>query len=75
MSEPSLHRIERLAAQISQLTVQQDLALSRARAAGASWAQIAKALGCSSHAAHKRYRWVRHSEQTLEVWHEHPLPI
>ena len=75
MATSALRRIEQLAAQISQLTVEQNLAVSRARAAGASWAEIGEALGCSPQAAHKRYRWVRHSEQTREVWHERPLPI
>ena len=72
MATSTLRRIEQLAAQISQLTVEQNLAVSRARAAGASWAEIGEALGCSPQAAHKRYRWVRHSEQTREVWHERP---
>lgn len=70
-----LHRIEKLATDISQLAAEQDFAVSQARASGATWAEIATALGCSPQAAHKRYRWVRHSERTLEVWHERPLPI
>ena len=70
-----LHRIEKFSAQISQLTAEQDFAVSQARADGATWAEIAKALGCSAQAAHKRYRWVRHSERTREVWHERPLPM
>jgi DNA-directed RNA polymerase specialized sigma24 family protein len=70
-----LQRINKLTAHISELTAEQDLAVSQARAAGASWAEIANALGCSPQAAHKRYRWVRHSERTLEVWHERPLPM
>jgi len=70
-----LRRIEKVATHISQLTAEQDLAVSRARAAGATWTEIANALGCSPQAAHKRYRWVRHSERTHEVWHERPLPI
>jgi len=69
-----LRRIEKLATDISQLAAEQDFAVSRARAAGASWAEIANALGCSPQAAHKRYRWVGHSERTREVWHERPLP-
>jgi len=70
-----LRRIEKVATHIAQLTAEQNLAVSRARAAGASWAEIANALGCTPQAAHKRYRWVRHSERTHEVWHERPLPI
>lgn len=70
-----LRRVEKLSAQISQLTAEQDFAVSQARADRATWAEIAEALGCSPQAAHKRYRWVRHSERTREVWHERPLPI
>src|SRR5580704_15935218 len=69
-----LRRIEKLATDISQLEAEQDFAVSRARAIGASWAEIANALGCSPQAAHKRCCWVRHSEKTREVWHERPLP-
>ena len=74
MTRP-LQRIKKITAQISQLTAEQDFAVSQARAAGASWAEIANALGCSPQAAHKRYRLVRHSERTREAWHERPLPM
>lgn len=70
-----LRRIEKLATDISQLAAEQDFAVSQARASGTTWAEIADALGCSPQAAHKRYRWVRHSERTRQVWHERPLPI
>lgn len=75
MTEPDLQGLEKLRAEIAKLTAQQDLAVSKARAHGATWAQIADALGCSPQAAHKRYRWVRHSELTHEAWHERPLPM
>jgi hypothetical protein len=70
-----LRRLEQLGAQISQLIAEQDLVVSRARACGATWTEIAKALGCSPQAAHKRYQWVHHSDRTGEVWHERPLPM
>lgn len=70
-----LPRIKHLTAQIAQLTTEQDFAVSQARAEGATWAEIADALGCSPQAAHKHYRWVRHSERTREAWHERPLPM
>ena len=54
---------------------QRELAISRALAAGATWAEIAQSLGCSPQAAHRRYRWLRHSEKTGAVWHERPLPL
>ncbi len=75
MAGSPLQRIEQLSSQISGLMAEQDLAISRARTNGATWSEIAEALGCSAQAAHKRYRWVRHSERTREVWHERPLPM
>ena len=74
-TEAQLRRIEELTSQIAELASEQDLAVSRGRAAGASWAEIARALGCSVQAAHKRYRWERHSERPPEVWFERPLPM
>jgi DNA invertase Pin-like site-specific DNA recombinase len=75
MDGPPLGRLEQLGSQISELMAEQDLVVSRARASGATWTEIARALGCSTQAAHKRYRWVRHSDRTSEVWHERPLPM
>ena len=40
---------------------------------GATWAEIGEALGVSAQAAHKRYRWLRHSPLTGECWYEPPL--
>jgi len=68
-----LRRVEALTDRLHALTKERDLAVSRALAAGATWAEIARALGCTPQAAHKRYRWVRHSERTGAVWHEPPL--
>lgn len=62
-----------LTGRITQLGIERELAISRALAGGASWAEIGRALGCTPQAAHKRYRWVRHSERTGAVWHEPPL--
>ncbi|MHB8593941.1 MAG: hypothetical protein ACYDB3_06345 [Acidimicrobiales bacterium] len=75
MAASSLRRIEALTERLDALTADRDLAVSRALTAGATWTEIAGALGCSSQAAHKRYRWVRHSERTGAVWHERPLPL
>ena len=73
--ESPLCRIAALTEQIRELTGAQDLAVARARASGATWAEIARALGCSAQAANKRYRWVRHSDHPPQVWFERPLPI
>lgn len=73
MATRPLRRIEQLTTRIEQLNVERELSISRALSTGATWAEIATALGCSPQAAHKRYRWVRHSERTGAVWHEPPL--
>ena len=52
-----------------------DAAVAVAMEAGCTWAEIATALGVSSQAAHRRFRWLRHSALTGETWHEPPLPI
>ena len=57
------------------LSAERELAISRALAAGATWAEIAQWLGTSPQAAHRRYRWLRHSDKTGAVWHERPLPL
>jgi hypothetical protein len=71
----ALRRIETLTARLDSLNTERDMAVSRALAAGATWVQIGSALGCTPQAAHKRYRWVRHSERTGAVWHERPMPL
>jgi hypothetical protein len=50
------------------------LAIAEAVSDGATWAEIGEALGVSAQAAHKRYRWLRHSPITGETWQEQPLP-
>jgi len=54
---------------------QSEVAIARALVAGSTWAEIAQSLGVTTQAAHKRYRWIRYSEVTGEVWHERPLPL
>lgn len=75
MATSPLRRIAVLSKRIDDLGRQRDLAVARAIAGGATWAQIAQSLGCSPQAAHKRFRWVRHDEKTGAVWHERPLLI
>jgi DNA-binding NarL/FixJ family response regulator len=71
----ALRRIETLTGQLNTLSAERELAISRALCAGATWAQIAQSLGTSPQAAHRRYRWLRHSEKTGAVWCERPLPL
>jgi DNA-binding winged helix-turn-helix (wHTH) protein len=51
-----------------------EIAIAEAMATGATWTQIASVLRVSAQAAHKRYRWLRHSPLTDETWLEPPLP-
>ncbi len=69
-----LERVETLTAHLEVLATDRDLAVAAAMAAGASWPEIAAALGVSTQAAHKRYRWLRADPTTGAVWHEPPLP-
>ena len=75
MATPLLRRIETLTTRIGNLTSDRERAIARAIAAGMTWTEIADSLGVTPQAAHKRYRWLRYSERTGEVWHERPLPI
>jgi FixJ family two-component response regulator len=75
MATSPLRHIETLTARIGNLSTNREIAIARAMAEGATWAEIAQSLGVTSQAAHKRYRWLRYSERTGEVWHERPLPI
>ena len=70
-----LRRIVVLTERLDELGRQRDLAVARALAAGATWAEIAQSLVCSPQAAHQRFRWVRQDERTGAVWHERPLPM
>lgn len=75
MSASPLQRIEQLTGRLSKLTTERELAVARALDDGATWAEIAQSLGCSTQAAHRRYRWLRYNPKTGAVWHERPLPF
>ncbi len=68
-----LERIASLTARVAALEADRQTAIARAVTAGATWAEIGAAAGVSAQAAHKRYRWLRHSTITGETWHEPPL--
>jgi hypothetical protein len=70
-----LQRICELSEHIDRLHRDRESAIYQALQAGATWAQVGRALGLSAQAAHKRYRWLRHSSTTGETWREPPLPI
>jgi DNA-binding NarL/FixJ family response regulator len=75
MSASPLQRIEQLTGRLNRLTTERELAVARSLDDGATWAEIAQSLGCSTQAAHRRYRWLRYNPKTGVVWHERPLPF
>jgi DNA-binding NarL/FixJ family response regulator len=75
MSASPLQRIEQLTGRLNKLTTERELAVARALDDGATWAEVAQPLGCSTQAAHRRYRWLRYNAKTGAVWHELPLPL
>ena len=75
MSASPLQRIEQLTGRLNKLTTERELAIARSLDDGATWAEIAQSLGCSTQAAHRRYRWLRYNPKTGVVWHERPLPF
>jgi DNA-directed RNA polymerase specialized sigma24 family protein len=75
MPAPPLQRIEQLTSRLNKLTTERELAIALALDADATWAEIAQSLGCSTQAAHRRYRWLRYNLKTGAVWHERPLPL
>jgi len=70
----ALNRLKKAVDRLATVEVERDRAVAAAMAAGCTWAEIGEALGVSAQAAHKRFRWLRHSERTGEVWREPPLP-
>jgi hypothetical protein len=69
-----LETVTVLTARITSLEADRETAIVLAVTAGATWAEIGRALGVTAQAAHKRYRWLRHSPATGETWQEPPLP-
>ena len=68
-----LEKIEALTVRLAEMEADRERAVAAAMERGATWAEIGEALGVSAQAAHKRYRWLRHSSVTGECWYEPPL--
>jgi transposase-like protein len=68
-----LEKIEVLTVRMAELEADRERVVAAAMTGGATWAEIGGALGVSAQAAHKRYRWLRHSRVTGECWYEPPL--
>ena len=49
--------------------------VARALHWGATWTEIAAAVGTTRQSAHQRYRRLRYDPATGTSWHEPPLPL
>jgi DNA-binding NarL/FixJ family response regulator len=61
--------------QVRVAVTEQETAVARAMHWGATWAEIAAALGVTPQAAHKRFRRLRYDPASGRAWHEPPLPM
>ena len=69
----ALEAIGHLTAEAARIENERELAVAEALEKGAIWPQIGEALGVTTQAAHKRYRWLRWDLQRGLTWHERPL--
>lgn len=74
-SEAALGELAELIDQLSHLAARRDVLVARARAGGASWAQIAEVLGVSTQAAHRRYSGLRYDAKTGRTWREQQMSL
>ena len=61
MAPSPLTKVAVTTEQLLRLRHERELAICQAIDDGATWAELAGALGISAQAAHKRYRWLRYS--------------
>jgi hypothetical protein len=71
----ALERVALLTAEISAAGAARERQIARAVHHGASWAEVAGALGVTTQSAHRRFRWVRYDPVTGRCWQERPLPL
>lgn len=69
----ALERVAELSAQAAAVEVAREREVARALYHGASWAEIAGALGVTAQSAHRRFRWLRYDPVTGRCWSERPL--
>ncbi len=60
---------------IAELERTRDREIARAVHHGATWAEIAGALGVTPQSAHRRFRWLRYDPVNGQAWQERPLPL
>ena len=60
---------------LRQAEIDVETAVARSMHWGATWVDVAAALGVTPQAAHKRFRHVRYDPASGRAWREPPLPI
>lgn len=71
----ALELIPARATAVSAAQSELERAVARALHWGATWAEIAGAVGTTRQSAHQRYRRLRYDPTTGHAWHEPPLPL
>ncbi len=73
--DTALSRIREQSARLDETEIARQREIARAVHHGATWAEIADALGVTAQSAHRRYRWLRWEPVTQQVVSEPPLPL
>jgi len=71
----ALDQIPDRVAAVSAAEAALERSVARALHWGATWTEIADAVGTTRQSAHQRYRRLRYDPTTGTAWHEPPLPI
>lgn len=71
----ALTQIPARAAAVTAAEADLERLIARALHWGATWAEIAAAVGTTRQSAHQRYRRLRYDPATGSSWHEPPLPL
>jgi hypothetical protein len=68
----ALSRVSEVQSEIDRMEGERDLAVARSVYWGATWSEIAEALGVTTQSAHRRFRWLRYDPVTRRTWTEDP---
>lgn len=71
----ALDRVADLSGDLARLEADRERHVARALHHGATWAEIAGALGVTPQSAHRRFRWLRYDPVSGQAWQEKPLPL
>jgi hypothetical protein len=71
----ALSRLGEVQSEIDRLEAERVALVARCGRWGATWSEIAGALGVTAQAAHRRFRHARYDPSTGKGWLEPPLPL